>query len=221
MKNLNLDFSESLTIDTEKMSWVNSPTHGVKRKPLARAEAETGHATSLVCYDAGANFKRHTHPLGEEILVLAGVFSDEYGDYEPGSYIRNPPGTGHAPFSQPGCILFVKLHQFSPQDNRQFVVDTQNKQWQQNQQIMPLHQHEQEQVMLIKCAAGKTLLIPKHTGGEELLVLSGQLSDQAGYYSKGYWLRRPSGQQLKALSDTIVWLKLGHFGNKLCSEPDS
>jgi anti-sigma factor ChrR (cupin superfamily) len=34
---------------------------------------------------------------GEEFLVLEGTFSDERGDYPRGSYVRNPPGTAHAP----------------------------------------------------------------------------------------------------------------------------
>jgi anti-sigma factor ChrR (cupin superfamily) len=100
MQNLNLDFSEPLAINTEKRSWIGSLASGVKRIRLARTEQESGHATSIVWYQAGAKFKRHLHPLGEEILVLSGVFSDENGDYGPGSNIRNPLVTCHAPFSQ-------------------------------------------------------------------------------------------------------------------------
>ena len=54
---------------------------GVCRKPLACEEAERGHATSIVRYDPGASFSEHGHPLGEEILVLEGTFSDQTGDY--------------------------------------------------------------------------------------------------------------------------------------------
>ncbi len=113
---LNVDFSKQVTIDTNQLSWISSPAVGVSRKPLARAEAEKGHATSIVRYEAGAFFKTHFHPLGEEILVLEGTFSDENGDYGVGTYLRNPPGSSHAPFSREGCVLFVKLHQFSETD---------------------------------------------------------------------------------------------------------
>lgn len=131
-----------------------------------------------------------------------------------GSYIRNPPRTGHSPFSEKGCTLFVKLHQFSPQDNKQFVCDTKKAHWQLEQnghQVILLHQYEEEQVMLIKCTAGNTILIPEHNDGEELFVLAGELSDQGGNYSKGTWLRRPSSQALMALTDILLWLKVGHF----------
>ena len=46
--------------------------------------------------------------------MLEGVFSNEHGHYPPGSYLRNPPGTTHTPFSEPGCVIFVKLWQFTP-----------------------------------------------------------------------------------------------------------
>ena len=51
-------------------------------------------------------FSTHPHPHGEEILVLEGVFSDEHGDYPAGTYLRNPPGSQHAPYSKEGCVIF-------------------------------------------------------------------------------------------------------------------
>ena len=44
--------------------------------------------------------------------MLDGVFSDEHGDWPAGSYLLNPEGFRHAPFSREGCLLFVKLRQF-------------------------------------------------------------------------------------------------------------
>ena len=86
---LNMNFSEPVVIETGDMEWVPSPAPGVMRKPLAREEQERGHATSIVRYDPGSSFKQHYHPLGEEIFVLEGVFSDEHGDYGAGTYLRN------------------------------------------------------------------------------------------------------------------------------------
>ena len=102
---LNMDFSKRVVIDTQYQDWVASPMAGVWRKPLAREEAERGHATSIVRYEPGASFSLHDHPKGEEILVLQGTFSDESGDYPAGCYFRNPEGFRHAPFSQDGCII--------------------------------------------------------------------------------------------------------------------
>lgn len=41
--------------------------------------------------------------------MLEGVFSDETGDYGPGSYLRNPVGTAHTPFTRDGCTILIKL----------------------------------------------------------------------------------------------------------------
>ena len=71
---LNMDFTRRVVIDTGTLEWVPSPMAGVWRKPLAREEAERGHATSIVRYEPGARFKSHPHPLGEEILVLRVYF---------------------------------------------------------------------------------------------------------------------------------------------------
>jgi len=121
---LNMDFARRVVIRADEQKWIASPSGGVDRKPLARKEAECGHATSIVRYKPGASFSRHEHPLGEEILVLKGVFSDETGDYPAGTYLRNPPGTGHTPFSEPGCTLLVKLHQFDKRDRTPVRIDT-------------------------------------------------------------------------------------------------
>lgn len=53
---INMDFSQRVVISTRQQAWQASPQKGVWRKPLAREEAERGHATSIVRYDAGASF---------------------------------------------------------------------------------------------------------------------------------------------------------------------
>ena len=126
---LNLDFSKNVVIDTNKMDWISSPSEGVERKPLAGEEAESGPTTSILRFPPGSSYKYHQHPLGEELIVLDGVFSDENGDYGKGNYIRNPPGSGHRPFSKEGCLLFVKLDQFDQQDKKQFNINTENAEW--------------------------------------------------------------------------------------------
>jgi anti-sigma factor ChrR (cupin superfamily) len=80
-----MEFDRQVVIDTNRLDWQASPRPGIWRKPLAREEAERGHATSIVRYDPGAAFTAHGHPLGEEILVLDGVFSDESGSYGAGT----------------------------------------------------------------------------------------------------------------------------------------
>ena len=90
---------------------------------LDRIGDEVARATSIVRYASGSSFSRHEHAKGEEFLVLDGVFSDNHGDYPAGFYVRNPPGSGHAPFSKDGCRILVKLRQFDPQDLTPVVID--------------------------------------------------------------------------------------------------
>jgi hypothetical protein len=45
---LNMDLADRVVIDTQHTEWQPSPMAGVARKPLAREDAERGHATSIV-----------------------------------------------------------------------------------------------------------------------------------------------------------------------------
>ena len=213
---LNLDFSKQITINTNDMQWLPSPAQGVLRKPLAREDKESGHATSVVRYEPGSSFKRHEHPYGEEILVLDGIFSDETGDYPAGTYFRNPPGSGHAPFSKNGCPLFVKLCQFQESDTAQIKIDTSNTQWLPGQgglQVMPLHSHKYENTALVKWPANEVFQPHKHYGGEEIFVISGTFCDEHGKYPAGTWLRSPHMSQHHPFveEETIIWVKTGHL----------
>ena len=213
---LNMDFSQKVVIHTPEKEWIPSPAGGVLRKPLAREEAERGHATSIFRYEPGARFKRHEHPLGEEILVLDGVFSDETGDYGKGTYLRNPPGSGHAPFSKEGCVLLVKLHQFDERDNATVRIDTTTAEWLPGiggLEVMPLHEFEQERVALVKWPAKERFQLHRHFGGEEILVLSGEFCDETGRYPAGTWMRSPHMSQHHPFVDeeTVIWVKSGHL----------
>ncbi|MCU7811953.1 MAG: cupin domain-containing protein, partial [Candidatus Thiodiazotropha sp. (ex Notomyrtea botanica)] len=86
-------------VDTTSMEWAASPAQGVERKRLELIGDTQPQLTTLVRFQPGSYFSEHTHDGGEEFLVLEGVFSDETGDYGVGSYIRNPPGTRHAPLT--------------------------------------------------------------------------------------------------------------------------
>jgi anti-sigma factor ChrR (cupin superfamily) len=113
---LHADLSQRAVLDSSTLPWTASPMAGVERRMLDRCDDEVARATSIVRYVPGGRFERHSHGGGEEILVLEGTFSDEQGDYPAGTYLRNPGGSSHAPFSEEGCTLLVKLHQMHPAD---------------------------------------------------------------------------------------------------------
>ena len=213
---INMDFSKRVVIETANQAWVASPMAGVWRKPLAREDAERGHATSIVRYEPGARFSAHDHPQGEEILVLEGVFSDETGDYPAGTYFRNPEGFRHAPFSEEGCVILVKLHQFQEDDHEHVVIDTGSAEFQPGQgnlTVLPLHQHGSEQVALVRWPAGERFQEHSHMGGEEIYVISGEFKDENGSYPAGTWIRSPhlSRHHPYVEVDTLIWVKVGHL----------
>jgi anti-sigma factor ChrR (cupin superfamily) len=127
--NINDDFTQRIVSHADQSLWQPSPLPGVDRRLLDRVGDEVARATSVVRYAPGSRFDAHRHGGGEEILVLDGVFSDESGDHPAGTYLRNPPGSSHAPYSQEGCVLFVKLWQFAATDTISVRLDTRSEPW--------------------------------------------------------------------------------------------
>ncbi|WP_394146820.1 cupin domain-containing protein [Shewanella atlantica] len=216
MQPLNMDFSKRVVVDSNTLDWLSSPQKGVSRKPLARENQESGHATSIVRYQVGAHFSAHNHPMGEEIFVLEGTFSDDDGDYPQGTYIRNPPGSSHRPFSTDGCTLFVKLNQFDPKDMKRVRVDTNIQPWQPGVgglKVMELHDFEGQHTALVKWSADEAFQSHRHFGGEEILVLCGQINDEHGSYPANTWMRSPhlSVHQPFVSRETIILVKVGHL----------
>lgn len=213
---LHMDFSQAVMVDTAQQDWVASPMAGVWRKPLAREEAERGHATSVVRYEAGARFSPHNHPKGEEILVLRGTFSDESGDYPAGTYFRNPEGFRHAPFSAAGCDILVKLHQFQPDDDRHVCINSLTADWQasgEGVECLPLHQWHDERVELLRTELAVTLTFDSAVAGLELFIVEGVAELDGITHGCGSWLRMPSGErvELQVRPQTLLWAKQNHL----------
>jgi len=214
---VNANFDERIVIDTLKSGWVSSPVPGIERIMLDRLGAEDARATSIVRYAAGTTFTPHEHPLGEEFLVLSGVFSDEHGDYPAGTYVRNPPGSSHTAYSQQGCELFVKVRQFDAADNKRVVIDTRNAVFRQGLvsglKVLPLHEFGTEHAALVRWAPGTKFQAHTHWGGEEIYVLEGVFSDEHGDYSAGTWLRSPHMSVHSPYSNhgCLIYVKVGHL----------
>jgi anti-sigma factor ChrR (cupin superfamily) len=102
---INADFSSPALKSFSEAGWILSPSGGVERIMLDRIGDEVARATSLVRYAPKSRFPGHIHGGGEEYFVLQGVFSDDKGDYPAGTYVRNPIGSRHVPFSTDGCII--------------------------------------------------------------------------------------------------------------------
>lgn len=215
---INDDFQARVVITPDDMSYVSSPSPGVERIMLDRIGGEVARATSIVRYAPGSEFPPHVHTGGEEYLVLEGVFSDEHGDFPTGSYVRNPMGTRHAPFTRDGATILVKLWQFQEGDDRQFAVDTRAQAFVpglvDGLSVLPLHSFGTENVALVRWAPGTRFKPHRHWGGEEIYVIEGTFADEHGVYPAGSWLRNPDGSDHTPFTTeegALIYVKTGHL----------
>lgn len=214
---LNDDLSVRTRVDAASMDWTPSPAAGVERRLLFRIGGEKARATSIVRYAPGSSFARHGHPGGEEFLVLEGTFQDETGDFPVGTYVRNPPGSGHAPRSDDGCTILVKLWQFADDDRTHVVrrpgegeplsasVDVTSS--------MLLFDEVGEHVLLDRWRPDTRIHLA-NPEGLELLVLDGSFAESGDTLTRWSWLRLPAGQPLDAQvgpEGAQVWRKEGQL----------
>ncbi|MEE4300858.1 MAG: cupin domain-containing protein [Pseudomonadales bacterium] len=212
---LNADLGTRLIARASEMEWVTSPAGGVERKRYHRfGPPESGQVTSLVRYLPGARFPNHPHPEGEEILVLEGTFSDARGDWRAGSWLANPEGFEHAPWSDEGCLIFVKLRQY-PGARPQAGLDTNGPEarWQRGAQageVLRLLDDGRfpERITLERFPAGAELALYAARGLEAFLVeglveVDGELLDPCSF------LRLPAGEPARARvrEDALLWIK--------------
>lgn len=214
---LRSDFQQRAVVIAGEEKWTASPMPGVDRLMLDRIGGEKARATSVVRYAPGSVFPEHVHDEGEEFLVLEGIFSDEHGDFGPGTYVRNPPGSSHSPGSEPGCTIFVKLRQFDPEDTIHVVIDTTAAAWSPGLvpglEVLPLHSFSTENVALVRWSAGTVFDRHSHPQGEEIFVIDGVFEDEFGRYPAGSWLRNPPASSHAPFSaeGCLIYVKTGHL----------
>lgn len=214
---LHADWSQRCAIQSHDLPWQPSPSPQVHRRLLERDGGEVARATSVVRYAPGARFAEHLHERGEEILVLEGTFSDETGDHGPGTYLHNPPGSRHAPFSETGCTIFVKLRYQDLADTERVVVDSRRADWRPGLvpglSVLPLHSFGTQHTALVRWAPGTFFQPHTHFGGEEIYVMEGVFSDEHGDHPAGTWLRSPhlSRHQPFSRPGCLIWVKVGHL----------
>ena len=217
--NLHDDFTQRVVSHAAGAPWVPSPLPGVERRMLDRVGGEVARATSVVRYLPNSRFDRHVHGGGEEFIVLEGVFSDEHGDYPTGMYLRNPPGSSHAPFSREGCVILVKLWQFTAGDTEEVRVNTNTAAWRpglvRGLSVMPLHGHDGIDTALVRWAPNTRFNPHVRPGGEEIFVLEGVFRDELGAYPAGSWLRSPPMSRHTPFTEAegaLIYVKVGHIG---------
>ncbi len=215
---LNADFTQRVVVHGGEIDWTPSPMPGVDRRMLDRIGDEVARATTIVRFAPGSAFSEHTHGGGEEFIVLSGVFQDEHGDFPAGSYIRNPPTTSHTPASASGCVIFVKLWQFDPDDRAQVMIHMDKIEPvaaadRPGVSVIPLFHDARETVRTEILEKDARIEIDLPEGGE-FLVLEGELIEGRDTLGPLGWMRIPAGERLNAVATkpgTRVWMKLRHL----------
>jgi anti-sigma factor ChrR (cupin superfamily) len=218
-KSINGDLAARVAVDTTAMQWTPSPSRTVWRKRLHLVgPVESGQVTSVVRYEPSSTFHAHDHPDGEEILVLDGVFSDEHGDWPGGTYLLNPEGFRHTPFSREGCVLFVKLRQFPGREREHVALRTETMPWEPARAgvaVRRLYAQEGffDSMRLERWDAGVQLGRIGYPGGAELFVLGGSFADARGAFGRGAWLRLPPGTSHAPSTEEgcVLYIKEGGF----------
>jgi anti-sigma factor ChrR (cupin superfamily) len=152
-------------------------------------------------------------------LVLDGVFSDERGDWPAGTYLLNPEGFRHAPFSREGCVLFVKLRQFPGVGREQVATRTETLEWQPTARagvaVRPLYGQQgfADTMRLERWSPGARLPRVEYRHGAELFVVDGEFTDEGGSFARWAWLRLPPGaaHSPSTALGCVVYIKEGGF----------
>lgn len=153
----------------------------------------------LTRFDPGGFFPLHGHPGGEEILVLEGHFADETGVHLPGTYMLNPEGFIHRPYSSEGCLTFVKLRQHGGKTRQQIRTNIYQSAWEPGSipqiqlQILDQQVGYSEKVWIERWQPGTALSNLAETEMKEIFVIQGTWQDELGSYPAGSWLRYPPG----------------------------
>lgn len=205
-------------VRSDTLEWTPSPQAGVDRRFLERIGGEIAQATSIVRYAPDSHFPEHVHEKGEEFLVLRGVFSDRTGHFSAGSYVRNPPGSRHAPFTREGCTIFVKLRQMEGREQEPLFrsiealspVSTDVE----GLTRIPLFDGAGSELVLIEqLDPGTRWTNRRIEGGEEILVLDGSMNYGGTLCPAMSWLRIPQGdeQAITSAAGCRYWVKRGHL----------
>ena len=108
------DDQDQKAIDTTTATFLPGSAPGLTVLPLHSVASEN---VALVRWAPGTKFNAHRHWGGEEIFVLDGTFQDEFGDYPKGTWLRSPHMSMHTPFSDEGCLIYVKTGHLAQFEN--------------------------------------------------------------------------------------------------------
>jgi len=118
--------------DVHSLPWRETQVEGVFWIPLHLddwddPEAHTkgrarGGGSVLIRMDPGCGYPAHRHAGSEDVLVLRGSYTDEFGAHREGDFVHYAGGTAHGPVAggvpgaplsdeNPACVLYASAHE--------------------------------------------------------------------------------------------------------------
>jgi hypothetical protein len=210
------DLLTRVSVQPQTLTWYPTTYPGISFGCFESDPTVQDHpVTMLTRFEQEGYFPLHGHPGGEEILVLEGYFQDETGIHTPGTYMLNPEGFIHRPYSDKGCLTFVKLRQHGGLHRRQVRANIFEGPWQPGKipqiHFKPLYEQEGfvEKVWIERWAPNTQLFNILESEVKEIFVIEGSWGDELGHYPKYSWLRYPPNQPYNPSSETgcLIYVK--------------
>jgi len=204
---MNSDYEKKVSIESDELDWKEYTPSNSYIKLFSKKDEE---ATSIIKIEKNSYLSKEDLVNSVEIFVLDGIYTNEFGSFEKGTYLKLPKENEKYINSENGCIIFRKTN-YKHTDEK-IVIDTNKSAWLQghgNLSVISLA----EQTALVKWPKGEVFIPHRHWGGEEILVLSGTFIDEHGFFPKGTWIRSPhlSEHYPRVEEETIIFVKTGHL----------
>lgn len=195
-----------VSIDTNSLIWQKYNTGSFKKILSSNEIMET----AIIKIEENSTLNQNSKINSVEIFVLDGVYTNEFGEFEAGTYLKLPKEDESLVKSEKACTIFRKINYLYNDDK--IIINTNSSYWVQgygNLQVMPLY----ENTALVKWPKSEVFIPHKHWGGEEILVLKGVFIDEHGKYPAMQWIRSPhlSEHYPFVEEETIIFVKTGHL----------
>lgn len=167
-----------------------------------------------------------------ELLVQHGLVADDDTEYLHPFYIRQPadrsgcnqnftlhPGSQNKQHNQHQLEFYAATGQLAETDTQRRCINLNDHSlWLpgpvEHTEVMPLHMHDGNNSMLVRWLDSASFRPRLDPMGEEVLVISGTLTDEHGTYAASSWIRNPvaAWQNWGGSAGTLIYYKNGHFG---------
>ncbi len=205
---INIEYDKAIFLDEANLRWQDDDILNCSKKIFSLDDDKE---TSLIKIEKDSTFHNSNKVNSVEIFVLDGIYSNEFGSFKKGTYLKLPKEDESKITSTIGCEIFKKTN-YKQNTVETSIVDTSNTYWSQGQgnlEVMPLS----DQTALVKWPRDEVFVPHTHWGGEEIFVLKGTFMDEHGEYKIGTWLRNPhlSKHFPYVKEETIIFVKTGHL----------